>query len=645
MKRRDYRKMMNVKKRNRIYAKATVLGVLGLSFFGMTTQVHAESWKANSVDQIKEAVKEAKDGVYIIKTGDTLSGISEATGITIETLAKVNNIQNVDLIYAGDKLIIKTEDGKVALVDSNNTVKNEVPLTKEDKQGITEVQKKDTNNVYSNTGNSSKKDGSVNSNTSTSDSNTATTANPVKPTESTSTTDSGTSTKSTESTSTTDTSTATKPTESTSTTDTSTSTTDTSKPEQTTYKKDVDVTFVGKDGKEIGSLGYVAKDVEFNKKSDEGTVKVDLPKGYKLVDNEKDTKTVNGKDAKVSFTIEKIEDAVKTVDAKVTYVDADTFAVVKEDTVKVELGKDGTGKVVAVTPNGYELVGQTEATVTESLTAVTFDVKKAKEQTKVNVQVANNEVDKDGKLIKVLSTSNHEVLGGTNIEWSAEILDGYEVYGSDKQVLQNAKEGDVVTFNYVKRAPQNTDEYVYVNLDEDGNVLESTDGYTEVSTSRDNGVVVTNADGSTTTTYTTTTIWKKEYVPVHTEETVVVNIDEQGNPLQSTDGYTKIDEYKDKGVTTTAPNGDTHTKYTLTRVWKKDSVTPTDDYGARPTTDSELNLDFNTGDGVGNSGMTFDSQENANLYGGTHHPNGSGTWFVWEVQMKDGTIRYTVDFN
>ena len=43
---------------------------------------------------------------YVIKWGDTLWGISQATGISIEKLAYDNNIQNIDLIFADDVLIL-----------------------------------------------------------------------------------------------------------------------------------------------------------------------------------------------------------------------------------------------------------------------------------------------------------------------------------------------------------------------------------------------------------------------------------------------------------------------------------------------------------------------------------------------------------
>lgn len=49
---------------------------------------------------------------YVIQWGDTLWGISQATGISIEKLAYDNNIQNIDLIFADDVLILK-RDGDV----------------------------------------------------------------------------------------------------------------------------------------------------------------------------------------------------------------------------------------------------------------------------------------------------------------------------------------------------------------------------------------------------------------------------------------------------------------------------------------------------------------------------------------------------
>ena len=45
-------------------------------------------------------------GSYIIKEGDTLANIAAEFGTTVEDIAAANNIQNVNLIYAGDELNI-----------------------------------------------------------------------------------------------------------------------------------------------------------------------------------------------------------------------------------------------------------------------------------------------------------------------------------------------------------------------------------------------------------------------------------------------------------------------------------------------------------------------------------------------------------
>ena len=42
---------------------------------------------------------------YIVKRGDTLSGIARRYNTTVSNLAKLNNIKNVNLIYVGQKLI------------------------------------------------------------------------------------------------------------------------------------------------------------------------------------------------------------------------------------------------------------------------------------------------------------------------------------------------------------------------------------------------------------------------------------------------------------------------------------------------------------------------------------------------------------
>lgn len=70
-------------------------------------------WTANTPSHIKAQIQaqaidpaNAKDAVYTIQWGDTLWGISQATGISIDQLVTDNHIANRDLIIAGAKLTL-----------------------------------------------------------------------------------------------------------------------------------------------------------------------------------------------------------------------------------------------------------------------------------------------------------------------------------------------------------------------------------------------------------------------------------------------------------------------------------------------------------------------------------------------------------
>lgn len=71
------------------------------------------NWTANTPSHIKQQIQSqgidpsnAKAAIYTIQWGDTLWGISQATGITIDQLATNNHIANRDLIIAGAKLTL-----------------------------------------------------------------------------------------------------------------------------------------------------------------------------------------------------------------------------------------------------------------------------------------------------------------------------------------------------------------------------------------------------------------------------------------------------------------------------------------------------------------------------------------------------------
>ncbi|UUV99639.1 LysM peptidoglycan-binding domain-containing protein [Vagococcus luciliae] len=91
-----------------------------------------EEWRARSVEEIKESIKQNID-VYTIIKGDTLSAISEASGITIDDLVAWNNIANRDLIYAGNTLIFHANG---TVTDTNG---NSFTLSEESKAGRAEV--------------------------------------------------------------------------------------------------------------------------------------------------------------------------------------------------------------------------------------------------------------------------------------------------------------------------------------------------------------------------------------------------------------------------------------------------------------------------------------------------------------------------
>lgn len=61
---------------------------------------------------------------YIIQSGDTLTGIAKKYRTTINELVRINNIQNPNLIYAGEVLLIPTKNNSInsGSDDKNNTI-------------------------------------------------------------------------------------------------------------------------------------------------------------------------------------------------------------------------------------------------------------------------------------------------------------------------------------------------------------------------------------------------------------------------------------------------------------------------------------------------------------------------------------------
>ena len=201
-----------------------------------------------------------------------------------------------------------------------------------------------------------------------------------------------------------------------------------------------------------------------------------------------------------------------------------------------------------------------------------------------SVQTSSN-----GDTITTYTTTNvyHKIAYQTvnktvNVDQSGNALtntDGYTKVSVSRQVAESTdpKTGDVtttVTLTTVWKkteTPTHTTVNKTVNVDQSGKVLTSTDGYTEVSRSSKSEDTKDNA-GNITTTVTTTIVWKKNETPTHTTVNKTVNVDQSGKILTSTAGYTEVSR-SSKSEDTKDNAGNITTTVTTTIVWKKNEVT------------------------------------------------------------------------
>ncbi|EGP5699412.1 peptidoglycan-binding protein [Enterococcus faecium] len=99
--------------------KVLAIGITvgGVALATAHEKVDAAEWTPRTVEQIKA---DMNGNEYTIVWGDTLSAISQATNITVQKLADMNKIANVDLIYAGNKLVFDGFDGNVVSIQNSN---------------------------------------------------------------------------------------------------------------------------------------------------------------------------------------------------------------------------------------------------------------------------------------------------------------------------------------------------------------------------------------------------------------------------------------------------------------------------------------------------------------------------------------------
>ena len=104
---------------------ATGVILLGLGFLAPTVSASEQDgvWVARTVAEVKDDIQKIDNlSHYTIKWGDTLSAISGATGISVDSLVEINRIANRDLIFANNQLYFSEE---AFLKDGNTEVKRQ----------------------------------------------------------------------------------------------------------------------------------------------------------------------------------------------------------------------------------------------------------------------------------------------------------------------------------------------------------------------------------------------------------------------------------------------------------------------------------------------------------------------------------------
>lgn len=118
--------MRNMK--SKLVAAGSTLAIVGLFSVANPTEAsakeyNANSWEARTVTEVKEDIQSDETGSkYTFQWGDTLSSIALATDISVDSLVKINDINNADMIIAGNSIHLST-DHSVVTVENNDNVK------------------------------------------------------------------------------------------------------------------------------------------------------------------------------------------------------------------------------------------------------------------------------------------------------------------------------------------------------------------------------------------------------------------------------------------------------------------------------------------------------------------------------------------
>lgn len=275
----------------------------------------------------------------------------------------------------------------------------------------------------------------------------------------------------------------------------------------------------------------------------------------------------------------------------IDYIDEDGNKITDSKVYEGKVGEDYL--IFAENFEGFELADDAEVSgvYKKETQTHTFVYSKSTVAPVEDVDVAIEHLTTEGEY---LDGRVETVKEGETVTASAESFDGYHLVGNATQSVV-AKKGATITFTYKKDAPVIQDVTVNVyHAGSDGKTLA-----TSQIVAKEGDVVTANA--------------------------------------QTFAGYTLNDNATKSA---TAFDG-----AVIQFNYAKDIVTPPNNWGARPTSNSELAEGDYGGvwydNQVGNSGMTFASQSDADNWGAEHGTNG---WWSWEVRMKGSNeIRVTVD--
>lgn len=115
--------------KNRIVKAGAGLALAGVIASVHTYEAEAASWQPRTVSEIQSDIQAQADGQegtveYTFQWGDSLWGISQATGIPTNKLAQVNNIENSGLIMVGNSIYLSENGSVLTVEDENHQVKS-----------------------------------------------------------------------------------------------------------------------------------------------------------------------------------------------------------------------------------------------------------------------------------------------------------------------------------------------------------------------------------------------------------------------------------------------------------------------------------------------------------------------------------------